>query len=117
MGISFKSLHYAGGNLNTLVDSTAEVADALLVVAGVKSLMIKHEGLVVEAFTAELAGKARSAMLFSYVLVQGARLHLLVTVGTLLLLNVPVHPLSVVVKPTCKLESNTTLIADYWFIL
>ena len=109
--------HVSVQNLHRLVDRTAQITHALLVVSSVQTLMIEHEGLVIEAFAAELASKAWSAMLLSYVLVQGASLHLLVTVRTLLLLNVPMHPLSVVVKATCKLESNTALIANYWFVL
>ena len=104
-------------HLHRLVHCTAQITHTLLVVASVQSLMIEHEGLVVEAFATELTSKARSAMLLPDVLIQGARLHLLVTVGTLLLFSVPVHPLSVVVKATRKLECDTALIADYWFIL
>ena len=41
--------------LNTFVDSAAKVTHTLLVVAGVELLVIKHEALVVEALSAELA--------------------------------------------------------------
>ena len=50
-------------------------------------------------------------------LVKGARLYFLITMGTLLLLNVPMHPLPVIVKTTCKLESDPALVTNDWFIL
>ena len=109
--------HVTVQHLHALVHSSAEVADALLVLARVESLVVQHETLVIESFPAELTGKSWRAVLFSYVLLEKTVFNRPVTVRTLGFLNVSVHPLSVVVKATCKLECNTTLIADYWFIL
>ena len=104
--------HMTIQHLNTLVDSTAEITDTLLVVAGVKALVIKHETPVVETLAAKLTGKAGRPVFLAHMLLQRAALDKAVALRAWLLLCVAVHPLPMVVQAAGKLEVHATLVTE-----